>query len=273
MNTEQLSMPAGQFGYVTRFAPHGKGLRPHVHAELELNLAYKGEATYIVDGRRVQISPRTLLWLFPDQNHALVDANPDFEAWVVVFGTQLTKQAGAEPDHAMLNTADPGDVLCRSLPLNSANWLDQLFAELDRTNNAPESSNAGLYYALLSAWSHYVNTARLTFDEVHPAVERAVQLLQHSNPLPDLADTAQQVGLSDSRLCRLFRQQVGVSMVDFRNRVRIDRFLQHYGKGQRFNMLEAAYEAGFGSYAQFYRVFNQVMGCTPSAYRRTLFDI
>ena len=33
-------------------------------------------------------------------------------------------------------------------------------------------------------------------------------------------------------------------------------------------MLTAALQAGFGSYAQFYRAFRRITGIRPSAYRR-----
>jgi len=66
----------------------------------------------------------------------------------------------------------------------------------------------------------------------------------------------------------LFKQQTGVALVDFRNRERVEKFLQIYGTGQRRTMLDAALEAGFGSYAQFHRVFKRVTGRAPGKHRR-----
>jgi hypothetical protein len=63
----------------------------------------------------------------------------------------------------------------------------------------------------------------------------------------------------------LFKQQTGVALVDFRNRQRVEKFLAIYRTGQRTTMLDAALEAGFGSYPQFHRVFKRVMGCSPRA--------
>ena len=66
-------------------------------------------------------------------------------------------------------------------------------------------------------------------------------------------------------LAKRFRQEVGVSVVAYRNRVRVERFLglvdRHGG-----NLLAAALEAGFGSYAQFHRVFRRLLGVTPKEY-------
>jgi AraC-like DNA-binding protein len=45
-----------------------------------------------------------------------------------------------------------------------------------------------------------------------------------------------------------------------------------YRHGQGTTALAAAHEAGFGSYAQFHRVFRQEIGCNPSAARTAAVD-
>jgi transcriptional regulator GlxA family with amidase domain len=58
---------------------------------------------------------------------------------------------------------------------------------------------------------------------------------------------------------------MGVSLVGYKNRLRLERFftLVHPGGG---NLLQAALDAGFGSYAQFHRVFRDLLGTTPREY-------
>lgn len=81
---------------------------------------------------------------------------------------------------------------------------------------------------------------------------------------------AQGVGLSASRRSRLFHQQTGVTLVNFRNRQRLQRFLRLYGPGKGMSVSQAALDAGFGSDPQLHRVFKQEMGCGPAQYwRRT----
>lgn len=66
-------------------------------------------------------------------------------------------------------------------------------------------------------------------------------------------------------LAKHFRRQVGVSLVDYRNRIRVERFLGLVEQGGG-NLLAAALEAGFGSYAQFHRVFRHLLGAMPKEY-------
>ena len=78
--------------------------------------------------------------------------------------------------------------------------------------------------------------------------------------------------MSPSHLSRIFTAQTGVSISRFRNLQRLQRFLELYGSGRRTTALAAALEAGFGSYAQFHRVFREQTGRSPSALRTAAAD-
>jgi AraC-like DNA-binding protein len=93
-------------------------------------------------------------------------------------------------------------------------------------------------------------------------------MLSTQPSLDSLSRLARTCGASASLLSRLFRQQMGVSMGDFRNRHRIERFFELYSDGYRLNITQAAFEAGFGSYAQFHRVFRKTLGYGPAELRR-----
>ena len=88
----------------------------------------------------------------------------------------------------------------------------------------------------------------------------------------DLTALARGAGFSPSHLSRLFKAQMGVSISRFRNQQRLERFLAIYGDGRRTTALAAAHEAGFGSYAQFHRVFRELTGRSPSDLRTVAAD-
>jgi AraC-like DNA-binding protein len=87
------------------------------------------------------------------------------------------------------------------------------------------------------------------------------------NPGLGGAEIAARMDVSLGRLAHVFKAEIGMSMVDYRNRVRLDRFTMLLDKGRR-NLLEAALAAGFGSYAQFHRVFRALRHVTPREYLR-----
>jgi AraC-like DNA-binding protein len=95
----------------------------------------------------------------------------------------------------------------------------------------------------------------------HPAVAAAVRMLT-DDPSLSGGVIAKRIGVSLSRFARVFKSDMGLSLVDFRNQLRLERFLSLVDTGGG-NLLEAAYAAGFGSYSQFHRVFRALRGASP----------
>lgn len=97
------------------------------------------------------------------------------------------------------------------------------------------------------------------------SVVRQVQRTLSQNPLVSGERLARDLNISAGYLARVFKTEMGLSLVEYRNRLRIERFLRLVERGGG-NLYEAAIEAGFGSYAQFHRVFRRHVGTTPREY-------
>jgi AraC-like DNA-binding protein len=97
-----------------------------------------------------------------------------------------------------------------------------------------------------------------------PLVEQVLETL-HRDPLVSGQELARQLSVSPGHVARSFKSEVGISLVEYRNRLRIERFFGRVEEGGR-NLFDAAAEAGFGSYAQFHRVFRRMLGTTPREY-------
>ncbi len=132
----------------------------------------------------------------------------------------------------------------------------------------PTEHNAGLEFALLQAWHLYIEAETSLLQEVHPAVERAAMQLRDDLTLDSFEKLAAACGLSPSRLGRVFKAQVGVSLQEYRSQLRLERFLQIHGNGARRSVTQSLQDAGFGSHAQFYRAFRAAFGTSPNRYLR-----
>jgi transcriptional regulator GlxA family with amidase domain len=129
--------------------------------------------------------------------------------------------------------------------------------------------NTTMAYLLARAYSAFAGTDAVPASSTfHPAVAAAIRLLRAPQDEHTRAELARCCGLSAWHLSRMFRAQVGVSLVDFRNRCRLERFLELYGDGGGVKMSAAALDAGFGSYPQFHRVFRARMGESPAEHAR-----
>jgi methylphosphotriester-DNA--protein-cysteine methyltransferase len=263
-------------------------IQSHRHAELELNLIVQGTTTYIMNDRRFTFSPRTLLWLFPQQEHQLVDRSDNAQFYVVAFKSSLIEKSchtaayeglkrGPDEQNNILSTLlDPKSFELISKILDS---LMQGALDPDVLNreagfgpasdfhfehNSKDALNAGLRYLLLLCWNKQL-TGEATRDAValHPAIRRALKLLSEYDAEQDLGELAKACGTSKCYLSRTFHRQIGVPLSRYRNSLRLSRFFEEYRQAEQKTITEAVFAAGFGSYAQFYKVFTQAYGRGP----------
>ncbi|MGC4086604.1 MAG: helix-turn-helix domain-containing protein [Polyangiaceae bacterium] len=133
---------------------------------------------------------------------------------------------------------------------------------LDESQQALTAVYCGMLAGLFLArrprftWSSPASEGKRT-----PVVQRAVFAL-HQNPRASGESIARDLSISPGYLGRSFKAEMGVSLVEYGNRLRIERFFSSVDRGGG-NLLGAALEAGFGSYTHFHRVYRKFVGATP----------
>jgi AraC-like DNA-binding protein len=271
---DDLGIRTGLDGRVVRHRVGDVRPRAHRHAELEVNLAVRGTASYLLGDRRYALTPGTLIWLFPGQDHVLVEESADHELWWAVFRPALVARIATTLEARPLLETDPVGQFSRRLDSTRVRRLGGVFHEVhDAETGDDVLVNTGLAYLLSLAWRAFLDSDDVVEGvDLHPAVETVARLLRADPDAGDLSALARTAHLSSSHLSRIFKEQTGVSISRFRNQQRLQRFLRLYGRGRRTTALAAALEAGFGSYAQFYRVFRQQAGQSPSALRTAAAD-
>jgi AraC-like DNA-binding protein len=274
---ERLGLPKSADGalwhYATAASTHT--LKPHTHRELEFNLVTRGTAAYLIQGGKVTLTPGLLIWLFPDQLHLLIDQSPDFQMWLGVFSPRLVNRLASAPNHAILKSLDPGQILAKRIDPEPAARIATLCAWYTRTGNPPITpANAAINLVLAECWDAYQNASTLPDQhQLHPSVKKCIQhALESPTPLKVQA-LAAHCGVAVGTLSRLFKRDTGMSLTDFRNTHRLQLFYQLWhaptsANTPRKNILETALAAGFGSYPQFHRVFKQMTGKSPNTLRK-----
>jgi len=164
-----------------------------------------------------------------------------------------------------------GWVVCTPL-ITGRNLLGVMYNDAALTGSAVDESKqvvtavfCSLLAGLLLSRTGGVGWRPLPSDASQgPLVRRILQAF-HQDPLISGERLAKVLGVSAGHLARSFKREMGVSLVEYRNRLRMERFFASMDRGQH-NLLDAALEAGFGSYAQFHRVHRQLLGTTPREY-------
>lgn len=276
------------FLFLAESARNPPSLQSHHHVELELNFVVRGAITYVIRGRRYTFQAGTILWIFPAQEHQLVNRSDDAQYYVAVFKPSLIKRACRTPAYEGLKLAGRGLKIVKHTQLDpessdlirkTMESIMQGSIDADILNREggygvnssfafehrdPDGLNAGLQYILLLAWrSHTQGRAIGHPVPLHPCVKRALSLMAEADVDYDLTTLARKCGVSESYFSRTFQRQLGVTLTRYRNSLRLARFWQCYRQGSQKTVSEAVYEAGFGSYAQFYKVFVQHYGRGP----------
>ena len=247
----------------------------HHHDELEVKLVLWGNTRYLMGKEEVELGPGSLLWLAPGQEHTLLTVSDDLAMWVASFRKRTALAAEVASDMRVIDQRRTWGACV--LPPTHVRDFSTLHAGLVRCEE-PALVNPRSLELLTRALVSFRKYGRsqdfeAMFDRgrqsaLHAAVGRARELLCDTHADLPLATLARRCGLEGSRLSRVFKQQMGLSIVQFRNHFRIQQFIARFGRGDGRNMLEVALDSGFGSYPQFHRAFHQVTGYAPSEHLR-----
>ncbi len=227
-------------------------------------LGLSGRAEYLIDGEVVELRAGTLLWALAGQMHMLLSETSDFDMWVLLISDAvLTPELRAAADLPPLSVSETdGPVRARAIGREGAEELDAI-ATAQRAMLSPEAQAVGLRWWLARAWCHWRAAPEGRGRAVHPAVDRAARMWRE-DPARSLKDVAGEAGLSPGRLGRLFREEIGKSVVAYRTEQKLARVEAICREAPRTTLLTAALDGGFGSYAQFFRAYRDRFGTIPS---------
>ena len=97
-------------------------------------------------------------------------------------------------------------------------------------------------------------------------VEQACRFIEQSEAAPTLAQIAAHVGMSEHHFHRLFKASSGLTPKAYVTAQRQRVLKEHLG--QQNKVTDAIYAAGYGSSSRFYETAGQVLGMTPSDYKK-----
>ena len=124
--------------------------------------------------------------------------------------------------------------------------------------------------AMLMIMSHFIREAKphiWTSDERMKQVLRYIH--EHIADKIDVEDLANLASITKTYFIRLFKQEFGLSPVQYINLKKVER-AQLLLYTTDCSVKEVAYKLGFSDHSYFIRLFHKVAGITPQEYRRQL---
>jgi AraC-like DNA-binding protein len=218
----------------------------HFHDEPELNLVARGSGVLGVGERNVTVSTGQLLYFQPGQDHVLLEASDDFDLLVFALRPELAERA--------LGARGVCSTQCFEVTGVEVSVLaDELSALGEVRDGFTTDERLARLFAMLTERA----------PKVHVRSRRALENLRSEQSLSEGA-LARRLRTDPSCISRRFHHDLGMTLVEYRARLRLMRFVALVDDGA--TLIRAALEAGFGSYAQCHRVFARSLGCSPRDY-------
>lgn len=263
---EKLRWTGPSQGRVWLEVPHGRMWFWHHHDEPEFNLVIRGTARYLLKDQRYDLKRNSLVWLFPHQEHLMVDMSDDFTAWIGVVRPNLMRQMiGLDQRSTGMLAKDPPGSGCRTLSREDTAFLERLCHDV-AADPGTARGETGLAFLFLAAWQRFSQAQSLHQTAVHPALQLATAALSRNLAL-DAEAAATAAGVSRFHLARLFRSQMDTTLLAWRTRLRVEHAITKRQEHPQREWATIAANCGFGSYAQFIRSFRSVTGKTPRDWR------
>ncbi|MGD9160298.1 MAG: AraC family transcriptional regulator [Desulfobacteraceae bacterium] len=113
-----------------------------------------------------------------------------------------------------------------------------------------------------------LNIEHVISENDHKAVKKAMLILENNlESPPGLSDLANMVGMSPSKLKKIFPKAVGMPPYEYLRKKRMEKAMYLLNSG-RMNVTEVALEVGYSSFSHFTKVFFRNYKITPSQLKK-----
>lgn len=223
--------------------------RGHQHPRAQIIYQLSGTYRVTTDSGNFIVPPQQAIWIPPNRYHETYTSDAA-QALMLFIDFSLAQSL---PQHCMVVAVSP--------------LLAQLF--IRAANYGNDYSSEGKEFRLVSVMLdelHSLQPQHMTLPlakdkRLHKAMEN---LLRHPTRELSLQQLANQCAASSRTLARLFRQQVGMTYLEWRNRLCLLEAIDRLTQGQAVSRV--AGDLGYQSVSAFIAMFRRHMGVSPSRY-------
>ncbi len=244
----------------------------HAHVAVEVILVHRGELRCTMADGTVTVGADQILMVNSNVGHKLT---ADWaEITYLQMGSALFREAADPPFSALQAFVSHNKAKAYALfTANSA--LKEIFDKIMQryAENQPHSRRylkAYLYELVAFMYeSGFITVASLSAKNLKKIEAAVVYIDARFKTQITLEELCKAANYNKYALCHTFKEVTGATVFEYVNYLRIYHAAEKL-KQKHSTILEIATECGFSSAGYFYRVFNSVMGCSPSVYRKLL---
>jgi len=253
-------------------------LRPHWHAQVEVNYLMAGSVHYRMGDHDLRLSAGQMCLFWGGQPHQMDQSSddslyagahlplvyffrmrlpPDVSSMLMGGATMLTSVTDRADDENFarwFRYTTSGDTL------KAQHAVEELLLRVERMFLEP--------YSMVSSASEGKRTEDAEVTAPSIGVVRMCDYIA-ANFLEDIdaTDIARAADLHPKYAMNLFRKSTGMTLIKYLTLLRLSR-AQAMLMNCKENILQVAMESGFGSVSAFNKAFRQIAGMSPSDFRR-----
>ena len=238
----------------------------HIHREIELLAVYQGSMRYVVDMQEYELEEGDLVIAAPYTPHrATIYKDRDLKHYCICFDLELLHDAQVKQG------LENGTVAITPVIRGGARYFPYLQAAFEAEEEKRPgwewrvTGNLALLFGALREDGH------LHTPEVVPARSVSYHIVnyiaQHYRQDITSADAAQELHLSNSYFCRIFKKNFGYCFQEYLSRYRVEKskgLLQYTDRP----IAEISAGVGFNSFSYYSKMFKEYTQLTPREYRQ-----
>ena len=229
----------------------------HYHNSYELYYLEAGSREYFVEDKFFSVSAGDFILIAPKKLHRTGGA---YSLRTIVGFTHSFLTETYTPN-ALKDLLKCFDKVFISPPQSMQEELKELLKSL--ANDTKQTDFAIDLGTLLRKLS--VCTPDAGYDERISNIIKYIS--KHFSEIHSIEQVAEQMHISKHHLCRIFKEAMGITMIDYLNHIRVKNacnFLESSDK----DILEISQLCGFNSSSYFGTVFKRITGYSPFRYRK-----
>lgn len=241
---------------ITRRVLGFRGFAPMFHSHCELIYVIKGEISVTIDGISKALAPGEISITFPYVTHSYEDA-VDAEAIIILFDTDVL-------------TAFKESLEKHKPKLPFTNKLKSIMPVLEKVIFYNNSNNEIAASYLTAAIGELITTLEL-YEIDNSALDISQKILvycsEHYNENISIKSVSKDLYLSPSYVSKIFTNKLNYHFREYINALRIQEAKKLLATTD-MKIVSIMLECGFENQSSFNRIFNDIVGVSPSEYRK-----